>query len=265
MRVMSGPVSTSQSTSAAEEVGGGDGAATLATGDTRREANVLFSSPFAAHAWSSQLLIKKGSKPVTACSQWKTTRRPPPRKGPPTIWRYEGQTYTARGSSIHRQCVSVCLTSLNAVPFGNPPYRSPSLTPLQPLGCPAASRYTPSFHCTPLLNTLTNVHPSWDSMRPSGFFINGTAFDFGVSTETGSGGGCGGFTGTRTGEEDAYGSKVMAVPPPVEPGARRTTAPTQAVERSPARWAGATKPDTEAMAVRRGWHRRDGSALRGQG
>lgn len=98
-------------------------------------------------------------------------------------------------------------------------------------------------------------------MRPSGFFINGTARDFGVSTETGSGGGCGGLTGTRTGEEDAYGSTVMAVAAPAAPAAGQTAAPAQAVACSPAREAEATK----AMVMGEGGRGRDGSVLRGKG
>lgn len=69
-------------------------------------------------------------------------------------------------------------------------------------------------------------------MRPSGFFINGTALDLGVSTETGSGGGVGGFTGTRTGEEEeGYGSADMDGPDTVAPGEAQTAAPVQEVAR----------------------------------
>lgn len=51
------------------QIGRDDGVARLATGVSRTVANALFSSPLAAHAWSSQLLMKNGSKPVTARSE----------------------------------------------------------------------------------------------------------------------------------------------------------------------------------------------------
>lgn len=122
--------STPPSTPAVRETAGGDGGAVLATGVSQTEANVLFSSPLAAHAWSSQLLMKNGSKPVTAGSEGENNAAP---AMPTGLHPHNAHRRLSESASLHPR----------GVPLGNdPPPRTSSPPSAPPFRHPAASRYT---------------------------------------------------------------------------------------------------------------------------
>lgn len=109
--------STPPSTPAVRETAGGDGGAVLATGVSQTGANVLFSSPLAAHAWSSQLLMKNGSKPVTAGSEGENNAAPAMPTGPHP---HDAHHRLSESASLHPK----------GVPLGNDPLPRTSSPPL---------------------------------------------------------------------------------------------------------------------------------------
>lgn len=109
--------STPPSTPAVRETAGGDGGAVLATGVSQTGANVLFSSPLAAHAWSSQLLMKNGSKPVTAGSEGENNAAP---AMPTGLHPHDAHHRLSESASLHPK----------GVPLGNDPPPRTSSPPL---------------------------------------------------------------------------------------------------------------------------------------